>query len=143
MKSETFHEDFARHEEVTPPSDRRFGFAAAGFLTLLGCLPVATGGRPRAWPLVTAAALALVALASPALLGPVHRLMQGFARLMHALVSPVALALLFFAGITPLGLLMRFRGHDPLRRRLEPGLESYWVSRPLGGPAPDTMRNQF
>ena len=143
MKSETFHEDFARHEEVTLPSDRRFGFVAAGFLIFLGCLPAVVGGRPRIWALVGAAAFAVTALVSPMFLGPVHRLMQRLGRLMHTLMSPVVLAVLFFAVITPFGLLMRRLGHDPLRRQFESGLETYWIKRPLGGPAPESMRNQF
>lgn len=143
MKQDTFHEDFARHEEMTPPSDRRFGFVAAGVFILVGYLPLLRGGRPRIWALAVAAAFGLLALAIPTLLGPVHRLLQRFGRLMHGIVSPVALAVMFYAGITPFGTLMRLFGHDPLRRAFDPGADSYWIKRPLGGPAPDTMRNQF
>src|SRR5204863_6556133 len=99
--------------------------------------------RPRVWAFMAAGAFTLVAMAVPVLLGPLHRLMQRFARLMHALVSPVVLAVMFFAGITPMGLLMRLLRRDPLRRRFEPDLDSYWIDRPQGGPPPDTMRNQF
>src|SRR6266446_3062583 len=143
MRTETFHEDFARHEEVTLPSDRRFGLVAAVFLILLGCLPVVVGGRPRMWALVGAVAFSVTALVSPMILGPVHRLMQRLGRLVQMLMSPIALAVLFFVVIAPFGLLMRRLGHDPLCRQFEPGLETYWIKRPLGGPAPESMRNQF
>jgi hypothetical protein len=143
MPSETFHEDFTRHEEVSAPSDRRFGLIAAGIFTVLAGVPLARGGHPRVWALVVAAVFALTAIASPMLLGPVHRLLQRFGRLVHAIVSPMALAVIFFVGITPFGVLMRLFGHDPLRRCFEPHRDSYWIKRPLAGPAPDTMRNQF
>src|SRR5262245_60726653 len=143
MTSEAFHEDLLRDEEVTPPSDRRFGLVAAAVFTILGSMPLMTGGRPRFWALTAAVVFAISALVAPALLGPVHRLMQRFARLMHGIVSPVVLGLLFFLGITPFGVVMRLFGHDPLRRRFEPDADSYWIKRPSGGPAPQTMRNQF
>jgi hypothetical protein len=143
MDSSTLHEDFGRQEDVAPPSDRRFGLVAAAVFVFLGCLPWVTRGRPRVWALVVAALFAVIALVMPMLLGPVQRVMQRFARFMHAVMSPVALALLFFMGITPFGALMRLCRHDPLRRGFEPRLDTYWLKRPLGGPAPDTMRNQF
>ena len=143
MPSESFHEDFTRHEEVGTPSDRRFGFIAAGVFTVLGSLPLLWKGHPRFWALGVAVVFALTAIASPMLLGPVHRLLQRVARLVHAIVSPMALAVIFFLGITPFGVLMRLFGHDPLRRNFEPHQGSYWIRRPLAGPAPETMRNQF
>ena len=50
----------------------------------------------------------------------------------------------FCAGlITPVGLLMRAFGKDPMRLKTEAGAESYWIDReplPQGG---DHMKNQF
>ena len=58
-------------------------------------------------------------------------------------ISPLVLALLFYCTVTPIGLLMRAAGKDPLRMRKAPSATSYWISREPPGPAPDTMRNQF
>jgi len=49
-------------------------------------------------------------------------------------VSSLLLAALYYAVLTPIGLLLRLGRHDPLRRQLDPGAASYWQSRP---PAPD------
>lgn len=41
----------------------------------------------------------------------------------------VAIAVLFFGVLTPLALVMRVWGRDPLRRRLDPDAPSYWLAR--------------
>jgi ABC-type uncharacterized transport system permease subunit len=54
-----------------------------------------------------------------------------------AVMSAVILTLLFYLVITPLGLVMRLVGEDPMRRRFEPELPSYWIRRKSAGPARD------
>ena len=66
-----------------------------------------------------------------------------FGRLLHAIVSPVVLGFLFFAVMTPVGLLMRAFKKDPLRLALDDQVQSYWIVREPPGPDPQTMRNQF
>jgi hypothetical protein len=45
------------------------------------------------------------------------------------LVSRVVLAIVYFLVITPIGLIRRLRGHDPLALRADPTASSYWVAR--------------
>ncbi|MBN2476926.1 MAG: hypothetical protein JXB62_20125 [Pirellulales bacterium] len=42
-------------------------------------------------------------------------------------LSHVILALVYYVVLTPIGLLMRLFGYDPMRRRFEPDTESYWL----------------
>lgn len=44
-------------------------------------------------------------------------------------VSHVLLAIVYFVVLTPIGLLMRLIGYDPMTRRLEPEAASYWTPR--------------
>jgi Saxitoxin biosynthesis operon protein SxtJ len=44
-------------------------------------------------------------------------------------LSHVALAIIFYLVLTPLGLVFRLLGRDPLERRFEPEAETYWVAR--------------
>ena len=44
--------------------------------------------------------------------------------------TELAMAILFFAIVTPVGIVMRLTGRDRLRRRFEPAELSYWVPRP-------------
>jgi ABC-type uncharacterized transport system permease subunit len=43
--------------------------------------------------------------------------------------SYVVLALVYFLVLTPIGLAMRLFGRDPLSRKFDPGVKSYWNPR--------------
>ena len=62
---------------------------------------------------------------------------------LHYVVTPVVMGLLFFLTVTPIALVMRARGKDPLRLKRDDGSASYWIVRQPPGPEPDTMRRQF
>ena len=62
---------------------------------------------------------------------------------LHKIVSPIALGILFFLVVTPTGLLMRLLGKDPLRLRFDRSADSYWIARTPPGPDADSLKNQF
>jgi hypothetical protein len=79
--------------------------------------------------------------ALPAWLAPLSRGWMALGNLLHRLLSPVVLALLFVAVIWPVGLLMRLAGNDPLRLKRAGAKESYWLAHdPL---AKDHFTRQF
>lgn len=46
------------------------------------------------------------------------------------IVSHVILAAIFFLVVTPIGLIMRLFGYDPMGRRIDRDANSYWHARP-------------
>ena len=84
-----------------------------------------------------------LALISPKLLHPLNLLWAKLAVLLHHIVSPVAMAAVFFLAFTPTGWLMRAAGKDPLRLRRDPAPDSYWIPKDPKGPPPETMVRQF
>lgn len=48
-------------------------------------------------------------------------------------VSNVILAITYYLVITPIGLLLRLFGKDPMERRLQPQAETYWIEHRTGG----------
>ena len=66
-----------------------------------------------------------------------------FGLLLHKIVNPVIMALLFYGTVLPTGLIARAMGKDLLRLKREPDAESYWIVRTPAGPAPETMKDQF
>ena len=86
---------------------------------------------------------ALIALAKPALLAWLNRLWIKLGVLLGKVVSPIALGILFYGVLAPVGKVMRFAGKDPLRLKFDPGADSYWIPRDPPGPPPDSMTNQF
>jgi predicted membrane metal-binding protein len=141
--SQQTHEDFAREEEVKVSSERSFGFVFATVFVVIGLLPLFHRNPVRLWSLGIAAVFLVLALAAPRALTPLNRLWMKFGLLLHAIVNPVVMAFLFFSTVTPIALLMRIRGKDPLRLKLDPNAKTYWIDRTPPGPSPDTMPRQF
>lgn len=129
-------------DAVVGPSDRAFGFTVGGALALIGLASLLMG-RPRGvWLVVAGVGLLAFALAAPHVLAPLNRLWLKFGLLLHRVVTPVALGVLFYAVFAPTGLLLRALGRRPLRLGREPDLPSYWLARAATAP-PDSMRRQF
>jgi hypothetical protein len=137
------HETLRRDAVVKTSSDRNFGFVFAGFFSLLGGLGL--WYHSEHWPLwLGLAVIVLVlALAAPRVLAPFNWVWTKFGLLLHAIVSPIMLGIIFYLCIAPIGFLMRLTGKDPLRRRYEPDADSYWIKRMPPGPPPDSFKNQF
>lgn len=139
----TFHEDYARQDEVTSGSERSFGLVFAAVFAVIALWPLIDGGAARLWSLAVAGGLLLVAVVAPRLLAPLNRLWFRFGLLLNRVVNPLILGMLFFTTITPIAVIMRLAGKDPLRRRFDGGAKSYWIERRPPGPEPETMRLQF
>ena len=137
------HESFDRRGTVKSSSDRAFGIVFATLFLLVGVLPLFSGGGSRAWALAVAAMFVAAALLRPALLAPLNRLWTRFGLLLHKIVSPVVLGIMFFAVITPMAWIQRALGKDSLRLRFDREARSYWVDRQPPGPPPETLTNQF
>ena len=115
----------------------------AGAFALLTALNGWHAGRIWPWTAALAAAFLVAALLRPALLNPLNHLWLKFGLLLHKIVNPVIMALLFYGTVLPTGLIARAMGKDLLRLKREPDAASYWIVRTPPGPAPDTMKDQF
>jgi hypothetical protein len=136
------HEDFSRTHDVKASSNRAFGFVFTAVFVVFGLWPLVSGRPIRVWSLIVAGVFLAAALIAPSLLTWPNRLWSKLGELMNRIVSPVVLAFLFFAVVTPMGALMRAFGKDSMRLR-RGGMDSHWIKRNPPGPKPDSMRNQF
>ncbi|HSV28486.1 MAG TPA: SxtJ family membrane protein [Candidatus Omnitrophota bacterium] len=137
------HESSAPVTEVEMGSERSFGFVFAAVFAVVSAWPLLSGAAPRWWALAVAAAFLAAALVAPRALRPLNLLWFRFGMLLHKIVTPLVMGLLFFLTITPIGLLMRMTGKDPMRLKRDAAAASYWIGRTPPGPAPDTMKHQF
>ena len=80
---------------------------------------------------------------APRLLHPLNRVWFALGLLLHHVVNPVVMALMFYGAILPMALLLRALGKDLLRLKREPQAASYWIAREPPAPAPDSMSKQF
>ena len=106
---------------------REFGFVMAGGLTLIfGVLGPWLRHHPAPlWLWIVNSVLAGLALLATRALGPLERLWMRFGLLLGAINNRIILALVFYGLLTPMGLVLRWRGRDPLRRRFEAAAASY------------------
>ena len=138
------HEHTPRHtSQLQSSSDRSFGFVFAAVFLIVALYPLLHAGGIRIWAAIVSGLFLLLAALVPTILAPANRAWTKFGLLLHNIVSPLALGILFFLVVTPPGLLMRLFGKDPLRLRFDPAATSYWIKRDPPGPAADSLNNQF
>ncbi len=138
------HEHSPRHiAPVQSSSNRSFGLVFTAFFLIVGLLPLLHGHGIRLWALWLSGVFLLLALAVPVVLAPANRLWTKFGALLHSIVSPVALGILFFVVVSPIAMVMRLMGKDPLRRKFDRSAGSYWIVRNPPGPDADSLKNQF
>jgi Saxitoxin biosynthesis operon protein SxtJ len=117
------------------PSDRSFGWTFTGVFALVSFF--------QPWALALAAATAVVTMVRAQWLAPFKRAWMKFGELMHHVVSPVILGVIYFGLFTPVALVMRAFGRDAMCRRFEPAQPSYWVRRDPPGPPDSSFRDMF
>jgi hypothetical protein len=142
MKQST-HEVFARDEQIVTGSDRSFGLVMAAALAAVTLLNAWHAGRLWPWTGGLAGVFLAAALFRPPVLHPLNLIWLKFGLLLHSVVNPVVMALIFYGAVLPTGLAMRMMGKDLLRLKRQPDAESYWIPRQPPGPASVTMKDQF
>lgn len=137
------HENFSRSQEVKASTNRAFGTTFAVVFIIMALFPLLFG-EPVRWLLVVASGIvAIITVAVPSWLTVPNRLWLRFGLLLHRIISPVVLAVMFYGVFAPIGALIRASGKDLLRLRRSRSAESYWIKRDPPGPKPESMSNQF
>ena len=125
---------------LTAAEGRRFGLTVGGAFLLvsavtwyrgLGTITVALG--------CVGVALVLAGLLVPTRIGRVERAWMRIARAISRVTVPVTMALMYFMVITPVGLLRKAIGGDPLRHVEHEG--TFWKS--TRGRGATSMERQF
>lgn len=102
------------------------------FLSGFGSFALSRGSLTSAWVLfIAAGAVGIVGLVRPSAVRLVYIGAVYAAFPIGFVVSHIILALVYFVVVTPIGLVMRAFGKDPLHRKFESSekLPSYWISR--------------
>jgi len=123
---------------------RKFGLVTGSIVAVLFglFLPWLFNHALPLWPpWIIAGVLIVWALILPATLAPVYK---GWMRIGMALGwfnTRLILGILFFLIFTPIGLIMRLLGHDPMQRKIDGDLETYRIS--LSQKHPEDMEKPF
>jgi hypothetical protein len=118
------------------PSDRKFGWTFAVLFLLVGAFY-------SPWLIAISAVLAVITLTRAHWLAPAKRGWMKLGELLHHIVSPIVMGVIFFGVFTPVALVMRAIGRDALARSYEPAAPTYWKRRDPPGPADDSFTNLY
>ena len=108
-------------------AEREFGLVVGGVLALLSAWWLYRGKFPSVsrYTLAVGALLVLFGLVLPRALVLPNKAWLAFAEALSFVTTRIILAFVFFAVVTPIGVVKRMFGWDPLHRRAARG-ESYW-----------------
>ena len=89
------------------------------------------------WPYIygLSAVFLVLALTFPRLLKPIEAAWMKLARAMGQIMTRIVLSVTFYLILTPVGLIMRLFGHDPMKRGFDRNAASYWTPVEPDGPA--------
>ena len=125
--------------EVKISSNRNFGIVFFVVFLLIAVYPLSYNGEIRTWSIVVSFIFLILGLLKSKILTPLNKLWIKFGILLGMIFSPLIMGIIFFVIVTPIGLLMRLLGKDPLNLKYNLH-KSYWIEK--NGPK-SKMKNQF
>lgn len=115
--------------EVKMLSNRAFGLIFSGIFAIISLYPLLFGNQLRMWALIIAAAFGLTALIIPKILTSLNKLWVKFGLLMHSIINPILMGLVFFLTVLPTGIILKLLGKDPMNRKFDTNAKTYWIDR--------------
>ena len=108
-------------------SDRAFGFTFGGLFFLITAVGWIFFDRLTYWALVTGIFFTLVALVVPSVLMPLNQLWRRIGPKVASINNVIILAVVFYIFVTPIALVMRLFGRDPMHRAIDESVDTYWT----------------
>jgi hypothetical protein len=136
------HENLKRDERLTLPSERNFGFTMAGAFSVLFIAGRFVHGTWNPWLGGIAVFFLAATLIAPASLRGLNKLWMRLGLVLHRIVNPVVLGVLFVF-VTLIGVVWRNVKRDPLRLKFNREVGTYWVERVPEGPDRKNFPYQF
>jgi hypothetical protein len=139
--------EFPGKGDEKPPA-RAFGLLVATALLGTAIYREASSGNAwgysgSLWLGAAAAAMLLLALLAPSAFAVPAFLWMRLGRALSRVSNPVILAILFFAIVWPMGVLMRWLGKSSVTRGPDATMTTYWIERSPQGPESASMIDQF
>jgi hypothetical protein len=115
---------------LSKKSLRKFGTTIGVVLLVLSGILLIRDKQPMLPFFITASVIFFIlTLAAPVLLKPVYIVWMRLGFVLGWVNTRLLLLIIFYLVVTPIGLLMRLLGNDPLLRRLDKKTSSYWVKK--------------
>ena len=109
-------------------SNRGFGIVFFVVFLLISFWPSIEGQSLRIWALTVSLIFLVLGLLNSKLLSPFNLIWTKFGEALGRIIAPIAMGVVYFIIITPIGLFMRLIGKDLLRTKFSKN-KSYWIKR--------------
>ena len=120
-------------------SNRSFGIVFFIVFFLIATYPLLSEGDLRLWSLFISIVFFILGILNSKILSPLNKIWFKFGIFLGKIVSPLVMGLIFFAVVTPIGILMRFLNKDLLNLKFNKN-STYWIEK--NGPK-SKMNKQF
>lgn len=107
-------------------NEKSFGVVFSVLFLLIGVYPFISGGDWGLTSLTVSFVLIIVTFFRPKFLTIPSKLWLKTGRVMGSVISPVVMSLIYFLVFTPIGLFVRLRGIDILKKKFDENANSYW-----------------
>ena len=128
------------NSKINISSNRNFGLVFFVIFLIVALWPLKNEEGIRLWSLVISIIFFILGVINSKLLMPLNKLWFKFGILLGSIVSPIIMGIVYFAVVTPTGVLMRLLGKDLLRMSKVKNTSTYWIKRDK---QQSTMKKQF
>lgn len=108
---------------------RKFSLILGGAFLALGALSWYRGTAAAPYLLIPGAAIALVGVALPGAVRWLFFVWMAIGLVLGTIMTSIILTLVFVFAVTPIGIIMRLVGRDPMHRALDPQASTYWLPK--------------
>lgn len=123
---------------------KQFGLVLSGLLAVFGITHYARHHIILSeWFFGIGLALLFVSMFIPKALKPIYNVFLKVAHAIGWFNTRLILIFIYFIILTPIGLLMRLFGRNPLKRNIEKNAPTYWIKRPMSKAAKKDLEKQF
>jgi hypothetical protein len=125
--------------KIKKSSNKSFGIVFFIVFIIIGFWPLFDINTYRLWAIIIALIFLALGLVNSKLLTPLNILWFKFGLFLGKVVSPLVMGIIFFAVVTPTGILMRIIKKDLLNLKFT-NKNTYWINK---SKIKSTMKNQF
>ena len=126
-------------DDLKISSNRSFGIVFFVVFCLIAIYPLLNKGDIRFWSLIISVIFLILGLLNSKILSPLNKIWFKFGIFLGKIVSPLVMGLIFFAVVTPIGILMRIMNKDLLNLKFNKK-STYWIEK---NEPKSKMKNQF
>lgn len=139
--------DEIRSIDTSRKALRSFGLLVGGVVLAIAAVVLwRKGWSPGTAVYVLSAiggALVLLGATVPSALKPLYSAWMALAVVLGFIMTRVILTLVFYLIVTPIGLIMRAVGRDPLNRKLDADARSYWLEKTYQEDSPARLEKYY